>query len=293
MEHSKNSETVIGIVGGSGLYALENIKDLEEISVETPYGKPSAPFMVGKMGGAKVVFLARHGRNHEFLPSEVPYRANIYALKSLGVRYLLSVSAVGSLREEIAPRDIVLVSQYIDYTKTRTMTFLGEGIVGHVSMAQPTCLKLNDILHGSAVKVLADSGQKAHLGGTYICIEGPHFSSLAESKLFRIMGADLVGMTNMPEAKLAREAQIAYASMAMVTDYDCWRGLEEAVTVEMAISNLKANTENAQKIVALAVEQIAAQKPLSIAHNVLETAVFTPFEILPPAKRELFNLLRS
>ncbi len=288
-----NHEISIGIVGGSGLYNIESIKNKQEITVDTPYGAPSDAFMVGDLDGVKVAFLARHGRNHSFLPTEVPYRANIYAFKKLGVRYLLSVSAVGSLKEHMPPRDIVIVNQYIDYTKHRVSTFFGEGLVAHVSMAKPTCENLGAILYESAKSVLKGTQHKAHQGGAYICIEGPQFSSLAESLQYRDMGLDVIGMTNMPEAKLAREAQIAYAPLAMVTDFDCWHETDEEVTVAMLIENLKAGAENAQKIIMHSIAQIAAQKPTSIAHDCLDSAVFTPYEALTKEKQELLNFLKK
>ncbi len=290
-------EMVIGIVGGSGLYNIEGIENKEEITIETPYGAPSDAFVVGQMHGVKVVFLARHGRHHSFLPSEVPYRANIYAFKKLGVSHLLSISAVGSLREELPPRDMVVVNQYIDNTKHRTSTFFGEGMVAHVSMAKPTCENLGAIVYECAQNILKDSPQKVHKNGTYLCMEGPQFSSLAESLLYRSMHVDVIGMTNMPEAKLAREAQIAYAPLAMVTDYDCWHSAyddeEEAVTVEMLIGNLKACAENAQKILVRCIAEIATRKPTSIAHTSLDTAVFTPYEALSAEKKALLNFLKG
>ncbi len=286
-------EVVIGIVGGSGLYNIEGITNKQEITVDTPYGAPSDAFMVGEMDGVKVVFLARHGRHHSFLPSEVPYRANIYAFKKLGVSHLLSVSAVGSLREHMPPRDMVVVDQYIDYTKNRISTFFGEGMVAHASMARPTCEQLSAIVFEAAQAVLEGSEQKVHKGGTYVCMEGPQFSSLAESLQYRAMGIDVIGMTNMPEAKLAREAQIAYAPLAMVTDFDCWHGPDDEVHVEMLIDNLKACAENAQKIIARCITQIAIQKPGSIAHNCLDTAVFTPYEALSSEKKTLLDFLKG
>ncbi len=290
-------QVVIGIVGGSGLYNIEGIEDKEEVVVETPYGSPSDAFIVGHMHGVKVVFLARHGRHHSFLPSEVPYRANMYAFKKLGVSHLLSFSAVGSLREHMPPRDMVVVNQYIDYTKHRVSTFFGEGMVAHVSMAKPTCENLGNIVYHCAQEVLQNSPQKVHKKGTYVCMEGPQFSSLAESLQYRSMGIDVIGMTNMPEAKLAREAQMAYAPLAMVTDYDCWHSAygeeEEDVNVEMLIENLKACAENAQKILVRCIAEIAAHKPCSIAHNSLETAVFTPYEVLSPEKKQLLNFLKG
>ncbi len=283
----------IGVIGGSGLYAIEGLENIEEISVSTPYGDPSEVFVSGVLNGVRVYFLSRHGRNHKFLPSEVPYQANIYAFKKLGVKYLISISAVGSMREDIPPRDMVVVDQYIDFTKHRKSTFFGQGLVGHVSMAKPTCEKLGQILFNAAQSILQDSAQKAHLGGTYICMEGPQFSSLAESNFYRSLGVDVIGMTNMPEAKLAREAQIAYASLAMSTDYDCWHSTEEAVTADMALSNMRANTENAHKILALSLAQLAKEQPTSIAHNALDMAVFSDYNTLSQNRKELLDFLKS
>ncbi len=287
---------VVGIIGGSGLYQIADFELEEELEITTPFGKPSALCKVGKLQGCKVVFLARHGENHSLLPSEVPYKANIYALKSLGVSHIISVSAVGSLREEMAPRHMVVVDQYIDFTKTRSSSFFGQGLIAHVSMAKPTCENLGKVLHGAAEFILKDTNYKAHHGGTYICIEGPQFSSRAESLYYKSMGIDVVGMTNMPEAKLAREAQMAYACLAMVTDYDCWRTQEtehEAVNVQALLDNLRAGAENAQNIVARTVVQLNMEKPSSLAHTALQTAVYTPYSELSKEKKELLDFLRG
>lgn len=227
------SKPLIGVLGGSGLYQMDALTDVKEHVIDTPYGRPSDVVVTGMVAGARVAFLARHGRGHRLIPGEVPYRANIYALKSMGVRYLISVSAVGSLREEIHPLDMVLPDQFIDLTKHRAATFFGDGAVAHVSMAQPVCPALAALL-AQAVEAKSFTGVKLHRGGTYVCIEGPSFSSKAESLWYRSMGADIIGMTNMPEAKLAREAQIAYATVALATDYDCWHPREAHVTADMA-----------------------------------------------------------
>ena len=267
---------MIGIIGGSGLYELPGIEDLRAVTVETPYGAPSDQIMTGRIGSANVAFLARHRRGHGLIPSEIPYRANIWALKSLGVRYLISVSAVGSLRENLHPQHMVLPDQYIDLTKSRSSTFFGDGAVAHVSMADPVCTNLSSVI---AQAVEQFNGEHAtdsvtlHKGGTYVCIEGPQFSSRAESSLYRSMGADVIGMTNMPEAKLAMEAQMAYASLAMVTDFDCWHPGEDAVTATSAIENLLANAERAKLILALAVKLIADKKPYSASHQSLARAL--------------------
>ncbi len=288
---SYTGDIVVGIVGGSGLYDIAGFENAREESVISPYGDPSDSFVVGEMYGVKVVFLARHGRHHTYLPSEVPYRANIYGFKKLGVSHLLSISAVGSFREHLPPQSMVVVDQYIDYTKNRVSTFFGEGMVGHVSMAYPTCTVLGDILYDAATLVLKGSEKHVQKGGTYLCMEGPQFSSRAESLQYRAMGCDVIGMTNMPEAKLAREAQIAYAPLAMVTDFDCWH--EGEVVVSELIANLHANASNAQKIVAQTVKQIALQRPVSLAHTALKDAVFTPYDVLSQEKKDLLDMLKK
>lgn len=268
------SKPLIGVLGGSGLYQMDALSDVKEHVIDTPFGQPSDVVVTGLVDGTKVAFLARHGRGHRLLPSEVPFRANIYALKSLGVRYLISVSAVGSLREEIGPLDMVLPDQFIDLTKHRTSTFFGDGAVAHVSMAQPVCTALSTLL-AEAIEGLHFADLKLHRGGTYVCIEGPSFSSKAESLWFRNMGADIIGMTNMPEAKLAREAQIAYATLALATDYDCWHPKEAHVTADMAIANLMKNAEHAQQVLVKAISLIAHTMPKSIAHTALGSGLVT------------------
>jgi 5'-methylthioadenosine phosphorylase len=221
----------IGIIGGSGLYKMSALTDIQEINIDTPFGKTSDAFIYGKLSGTSVVFLARHGRSHHLLPTEVPYRANIYALKSLGVEYIISASAVGSLQEYAKPLDIVLPDQFIDRTTSRTSTFFGEGIVAHVAFGEPICKSLLSVVSSAAESI--DLGRnKVHKGGIYLCMEGPAFSTKAESFLYRSWGAKVIGMTNLTEAKLAREAEIAYATLALVTDYDCWHEDHESVTVE-------------------------------------------------------------
>jgi 5'-methylthioadenosine phosphorylase len=270
----KSDEILIGIVGGSGLYQMEELVEVNEIDVETPFGKPSDKIVTGTLNGVRVAFLARHGRKHSLLPSEVPYRANVYALKQLGVRYLISVSAVGSLKKELRPRDIVLPDQFIDRTQRRESSFFGNGVVAHVALAKPVCLELRSRL-AEAIQAAAPS-VAFHMGGSYVCIEGPAFSTLAESNLFRQWDASVVGMTNLPEARLAREAEIAYATLALVTDYDCWHSEHESVNVEMAIANLQHNSSNAKRILASAIASIAQDPPSSIAHDALSTALVTP-----------------
>ncbi len=278
------NDITIGIVGGSGLYQMDGLMDMQEAELATPFGAPSDKIVTGRLGDTKVAFLARHGRHHSLLPSEVPYRANVYALKQLGVRYLLSVSAVGSLRESLRPRDIVLPDQFIDRTQRRESSFFGGGVIAHVAFATPVCPLLGGVL-ANAIRQ-ATPGVTFHKGGTYVCIEGPAFSTLAESNLYRQWDADVVGMTNLPEAKLAREAEMAYATLALVTDYDCWHASHESVSVEMAIANLQHNATNAQSILARAIALIAENPPASPAHEALRTALVTPPDQIDAASRE-------
>lgn len=286
-------DTLIGVLGGSGLYQMEALCDVREHDITTPFGSPSDIVVTGKIDGIDVAFLARHGRSHRLIPSEVPYLANIWALKSLGVRYLISVSAVGSLREEMRPLDMVLPDQFIDQTRLRTSTFFGNGAVAHVSMAQPVCPALSALL-AQAIEAENFRGLKLHKEGTYVCIEGPAFSSSAESLWYRSMGADIIGMTNMPEAKLAREAQIAYATLALVTDYDCWHPKEAHVTAEMAITNLMKNVEHAQRVLVRAINLISKSMPRSIAHTALVSGLVTPAETMsPPVRQRLDVILRN
>jgi 5'-methylthioadenosine phosphorylase len=264
----------IGIIGGSGLYQMSELEHVSELDVRTPFGRTSDRILVGQLGQTDVAFLARHGRHHSLLPHEVPYRANIHALKQLGVEYLVAVSAVGSLREGIRPLDIVLPSQYVDLTKSRASTFFGQEVVAHVSMAEPVCPALVRVLKQSALEVVRDE-VAVHGEGTYVCIEGPQFSTRAESQMYRLMGADVIGMTNMPEAKLAREAEIAYATFALVTDWDCWHPHQSCVTAEMAIANLSANAQRARSVIAAAIRAIDGERPPSNAHRALDSALVT------------------
>jgi 5'-methylthioadenosine phosphorylase len=285
------SRAEIGVIGGSGLYQIDMLENVEEHDIDTPYGKPSDSIVSGKITDIPVVFLARHGRSHHLIPSQVPYRANIHALKQLGVRYLLSFSAVGSLDESIRPLDMVLPDQFIDLTKHRVGTFFDDGAVAHVSMAHPVCPSLSRILAQAVADVGTVDPIRLHATGTYLCIEGPQFSSKAESHWFRSMGANIIGMTNMPEAKLAREAQIAYATLAMVTDYDCWHPGEAHVTADMAIANLKRNAERAQQIAISAIQRLAGSRPESDAHSALTSALITPRESMNDAVRKLVDVL--
>ncbi len=284
-------ETVkIGIIGGSGLYKMEALEEVEEISLDTPFGKPSDNLILGSLDGIRVAFLPRHGKNHHLLPSEVPFRANIYALKTLGVEYIISASAVGSLKQEIKPLDLVIPDQFIDRTKNRPSTFFGDGIVAHVAFGKPVCGQLSKIL-AQAVRNLNLPDISLHEGGTYVCIEGPAFSTMAESNLYRSWGGSVIGMTNLTEAKLAREAEIAYATLALVTDYDCWNPEHEHVTVETVIENLHRNAANAQRIIRETVKLLHQNPFVSIAHSALKNAIVTPIDAIPPATKERLQLL--
>lgn len=269
----------IAIIGGSGLYQMQDLTNKRSISIATPYGKPSDGIVLGELNGVTIAFLTRHGHEHRLTPSTVPYRANIYALKTLGVRYILSVSAVGSLQEELKPLDMVVPDQMIDMTKQRASSFFGKGAVAHVSMADPVCPALADILTRAYSQANISEGQ-CHDKATYVCIEGPQFSTRAESNWYRQMNADIIGMTNMPEAKLAREASIAYATLALVTDFDSWHPTEEDVSADYAIRNLKKNANNAQQVIKQAVALIADEQPKSIAHNALAQALVTPIDAM-------------
>jgi 5'-methylthioadenosine phosphorylase len=284
------TEIKIGIIGGSGLYQMEELKEIEEIKIETPFGEPSDALITGKLDNVPVVFLARHGRSHHLLPSEVPYRANIYALKKLGVEYIISASAVGSLKKKIKPLDLVIPDQFIDRTKNRIATFFGEGIVAHITFGDPLCGNLAQIV-ADAIKDLELPEVKLHFGGTYLCMEGPAFSTRAESNLYRKWGASVVGMTNLTEAKLAREAEIAYTTLALSTDYDCWHEEHDNVTVEMVIANLHKNASNAQKVIKETVRRLAANPPESDAHSALKNAIITPLDKVPVATKEKLALL--
>lgn len=287
------SQARIGIIGGSGLYQMEGIEQARVHELTTPYGTPSDRIVTGVLHGAPVAFLARHGRDHRYLPSEVPYRANIYALKALGVRYLISISAVGSLQEPLRPLDMVLPDQFIDLTRRRDSTFFGNGAVAHVSMAAPVCSVLANVLARAVHDTGLDNIQ-LHQGGSYVCIEGPAFSTYAESQWYRSIGGSVIGMTNMPEAKLAREAEMAYATLALVTDYDCWHPREAHVTAEMAIANLMQNAANAQRVVSQAVRRLALDWPRSAAHDALAAGLITrPAEMEPATQERLGVLIRD
>jgi 5'-methylthioadenosine phosphorylase len=276
----------IGIIGGSGLYSMPGLTHTQEVQVETPFGEPSDAFVTGDFAGRKVAFLARHGRGHRLLPSELNFRANIYAMKRLGVERILSMSAVGSLKQEHKPSDFVVPDQFIDRTFLRHATFFGEGIVGHIAFGDPVCATVAQaILAGcKAADVVAKSG------GTYVCMEGPQFSTRAESKLYRSWGADVIGMTNLQEAKLAREAEICYATMAMVTDYDCWHPEHDAVTVEQVVAVLNRNSANAARVVQAAVAAMPKERSCACA-SALKFAILTDPAVIPQATREKLDLL--
>jgi 5'-methylthioadenosine phosphorylase len=263
---------------------------VEEVQLDTPFGPPSDALIVGTLDGTPVAFLARHGRNHHLMPSELPFRANIHAMKQLGVEYLISASAVGSLKEEAKPLDMVVPDQFIDRTKNRVSTFFGEGIVVHIAFADPVCSKLAGVL-ADAVASLELPNVTLHRGGTYVCMEGPAFSTKAESHLYRSWGATVIGMTNLPEAKLAREAEIAYATLALVTDYDCWHPDHDSVTVEMVIANLQGNATNAQKVIQETVRRLSDNPPVSEAHSALKFAILTQLDKVPAATKEKLELL--
>ncbi|WGV27591.1 S-methyl-5'-thioadenosine phosphorylase [Halotia branconii] len=284
------AQASIGIIGGSGLYKMDALKDVEEVQVQTPFGSPSDALILGTLDETRVAFLARHGRNHTLLPSELPFRANIHAMKQIGVEYLISASAVGSLKEEAKPLDMVVPHQFIDRTKNRISTFFGEGIVAHIAFGDPICQNLARVL-ADAIASLNLPKVTLHRGGTYVCMEGPAFSTKAESNLYRSWGATVIGMTNLPEAKLAREAEIAYATLALVTDYDCWHPDHDSVTVDMIIDNLQRNAVNAQKVIQETVKRLSKNPPFSNAHSALQHAILTQLDKAPKAKKEKLELL--
>jgi 5'-methylthioadenosine phosphorylase len=269
----------IGIIGGSGLYQMPELTDIEEIKVETPFGDPSDVFITGTLDGVRVAFLPRHGRGHRLLPTELPFRANIYAMKLLGVERILSASAVGSLQEKYAPLDMVIPDQFFDRTRARAheSTFFGEGIVAHITFAHPVCEELGDLLETACKGV----DVKTHRGGIYVCMEGPAFSTVAESQLYRLSGMDVIGMTNLQEAKLAREAEICYSTLALVTDYDCWHEEHDAVSVETVIENLNKNVRNAQLIMREAVLLLKEKPRACGCASALKNAIFTAPDLWP------------
>ena len=276
----------VGIIGGSGLYQMEGLTQIEEIEIDTPFGKPSDAYRVGTLEGKRVAFLARHNRNHTIMPSELNFRANIYGFKKLGAEWILSASAVGSLNEDLRPLDIVLPDQFYDRTKARISTFFGDGIVVHVSFAHPVCPQLADVIQQAG----KDSGIQIKRGGTYVCMEGPQFSTVAESNIYRKNGADIIGMTNLQEAKLAREAEICYTTMALVTDYDCWHPQHDAVTVSEVIANLSKNSANAQEIIRAAVKRLPVERTCKCGHA-LQHAIMTDLKRVPVQTLQKVELL--
>jgi len=280
------TEAKIGVIGGTNLYQIGSLRNVEEVRVSTPFGDPSDAIMVGQLEGVRVAFLPRHGRGHRISPTELPVRANIYALKSLGVEWIISVSAVGSLREDIHPLDILIPDQLIDRTRSRVNTFFGDGLVAHASFAEPFCPVLSNILF----EVASEAGAGVHKGGTYLVMEGPLFSTKAESFLYRSWGASVIGMTALPEAKLAREAEICYATLACVTDYDCWHTSSEPVTVDMVIGNLNRNAEMAKRILSTAVTRIPSKRECQCA-TALQNAIITAPDLIPAPLKEKLRLL--
>lgn len=288
MPHTRSarSRAEIGIIGGSGLYEIEGMTDLREVRVPTPFGTPSDAVLVGTIGRRRVAFLSRHGRGHRFSPSAINYRANIHALKSLGVRQVISISAVGSLQEHIKPGDVVLPDQFLDWTKRRASTFFDADVVAHVAFGDPVCPRMTPVLDQAARAV----GAAVHRGGAYLCMEGPQFSTRAESMLYRGWGISVIGMTNMPEAKLAREAELCYATVALVTDYDCWHETEEAVSVEAILAILRQNVALAKRLLLEVIPQLV--EPVGCAcPQALQGAIITNPKVIPPAARKRLRLL--
>lgn len=283
-------QTVIGVIGGSGLYDIEGLTDVREVTLDTPFGTPSDAFITGTLGDAKMVFLPRHGRGHRLLPSEVNYRANIYGMKVLGVEQIISVSAVGSMKEEIVPGHIVIPDQFFDRTQgKRASTFFGQGIVGHVQFADPVCSDLSTILVDSAQSV----GATVHAGGTYVCIEGPNFSTRAESNIYRSWGVDIIGMTNLPESRLAREAEICYGTVALATDYDCWHEGHEDVSVDAVIAIIQQNVATAREIIKTAAAKIVQQRQERVCacSESLKFAIMTDKSLIPEETKQALEPL--
>ena len=290
--------TTIGIIGGSGLYDMAELTDRREQRVVTPFGEPSAPYVTGMLRGQPVAFLARHGIGHRLLPSELNFRANIFGFKTLGVEYIVSASAVGSLKEQYRPQDMLVPDQFFDRTKGRVSTFFGRGLVAHVGFAHPFCPTLSNVAYQAAQAAglpattpTRPGSPVVHKGGTYVCMEGPQFSTLAESQLYRAWGMDVIGMTNLQEAKLAREAEICYTTIALITDYDCWHPSHDHVTVEMIVANLMQNAANAQRVIAEAVARLPFERTCECA-TALKYAIITRPDAVPPEiKRELAPLV--
>jgi 5'-methylthioadenosine phosphorylase len=280
------SQAEIGIIGGSGLYSMPGLTDVRELAQETPFGAPSDAYVLGTLAGKKVAFLTRHGRGHRILPTELNFRANIYGFKQLGVERIVSVSAVGSLKEEHKPGEFVIVDQFVDRTRHRVDTFFGDGIVAHIAFADPVCPQLAE----TVVRACKQAGVVAKRGGTYLCMEGPQFSTKAESNLYRSWGMDVIGMTNLQEAKLAREAEICYATVAMVTDYDCWHPHHDSVTMEQIVAVLLKNAENACNVVREAVAEMPRERSCKCG-SALAHAIVTDRDKIPPGTRERLKLI--
>jgi len=281
------AEAKIGVIGGSGLYEMDGLEDVEKVALDTPFGAPSDDYVVGKLGGKSVAFLARHGKGHRLLPSELNFRANLFGFKLLGVEHILSASAVGSLREDIHPLDVVIPDQFIDRTRGRISTFFGNGIAAHVEFSKPFCERLSTLMLEAGKKVDA----RMHRGGTYVCMEGPQFSTLAESELYRSWGAHIIGMTNLQEAKLAREAEMGYATMALVTDYDCWHGSHASVTVDQIIANLQKNAETARRILLQTIRELDLDEPSPHADALKYSIITQPDAIPESVKRDLAPII--
>ena len=276
----------IAVIGGSGLYKMKELTDIEQVDLDTPFGKPSAPITIGRLEGVGIAFLPRHGRGHRISPTEVPYRANIYALKSLGVELIIAINTAGSFKLEIKPGDLVIPDQLIDRTRNRANSFFGEGIVVHIPFAEPFCPVLSQIVFEAA----REAGASVHSKGTYVAMEGPAFSTKAESRLYRSWGADIIGMTALPEAKLAREAEICYAIIAGVTDYDSWQERSQPITVDVILDILRQNTDTIRKIIKLAVARIPDKRDCDCA-TALKAAFVTAPKFMPPEQKEKLNLL--
>jgi 5'-methylthioadenosine phosphorylase len=285
-ERKGSMPDIMGVIGGSGLYEMEGLKNIRTVSVKTPFGNPSDAMVVGEIDGRTLAFLPRHGRGHRVLPSQINYRANLYALKKVGVKWVLSISAVGSMKENIRPGDIVVVDQFYDHTRFRPNTFFGDGVVGHIPFADPVCPKLADIAYAAAKNVV----KRTHRGGTYLCMEGPAFSTRAESQIYRKWGVDVIGMTNMPEAKLAREAELCYATLALATDYDCWHETEQDVSIEAILAIIRKNVENSKRII----REVARHLPEKGSCGCSETlkyAIITDRKRIPATARRRLSLL--
>ncbi len=277
---------ILGVIGGSGLYQMEEMKNVRNVRVRTPFGDPSDALVVGEIEGRTVAFLPRHGKGHRIPPSQINFRANLYALKKIGAKWVLSISAVGSMKEGIRPGDIVVVDQFYDHTRFRPNTFFSDGVVGHIPFANPVCPVLREIVSRSARKVV----RRVHRGGTYLCMEGPAFSTRAESQIYRKWGVDVIGMTNMPEAKLAREAEICYATLALVTDYDCWHESEEEVSIEAILAIIRRNVKNSKRIIREVAKRLPGKGGCGCGET-LRHAIITDRKKIPAAARKRLSLL--